>query len=95
MCCTLSDGCPSISELSGVESRRSLGGVGGWIKGSRIRGGGGLELESESESESELELESESESEELRRCQNFAKSVEDQIRLLDSIFELKIIHAGK
>jgi hypothetical protein len=35
------------------------------------------------------------ESESLRRCQNFAKSVQDQIRLLDSIFELKIIHARK
>jgi hypothetical protein len=65
MCCTLSDGCPSISELSGVESRRSPGGVGSWIKGSGIRGGGG----SESELESELELESE----ELGRCQNFAR----------------------
>jgi hypothetical protein len=65
------------------------------IEGSRIRGGGKSELESESESESELELELESESEGLRRCQNFAKSVEDRIRLLDSIFELKIIHARK
>jgi hypothetical protein len=43
------------------------------IKGSRIRGGGKSELELELE----LELESELESEELRRCQNFAKSVED------------------
>jgi hypothetical protein len=42
-----------------------------------------------------LEEESGSESEELRRCQNFAKSVESRIRLLDSIFELKIIHAGE
>jgi hypothetical protein len=52
------------------------------IKGSRIRDGG------KSESESELE--------ELRRCQkNFAKSVESRIRLLDSVFELKVIHAGE
>jgi hypothetical protein len=29
------------------------------------------------------------------KMSKFAKSVEDQIRLLDSIFELKIIHAGK
>jgi hypothetical protein len=43
MCCALSNGCPSISERSGVESRRSPGGVGSWIKGSRIRGGGGSE----------------------------------------------------
>jgi hypothetical protein len=63
MCCALSDGCPSISELSGVESRRSLGGVGSWIKGSRIRDGGGSELELELESELELELELELESE--------------------------------
>jgi hypothetical protein len=68
MCCTLSDGCPSISELGGVESRQSPGGVNNWIKDSRIRDGGELEseleleLESESESESELELELESES---------------------------------
>jgi hypothetical protein len=53
------------------------------IKGSRIRGGGKSESESESESE------------ESRRCQNFTKSVEDRIRLLDLIFELKIIHARK
>jgi hypothetical protein len=43
MCCALSDGGPSISELSGVESRRSSDGVRNWIKGSRIRGGGGSE----------------------------------------------------
>jgi len=53
------------------------------IEGLRIRGGGKSGSESESESES------------LRRCQNFVKSVEDRIRLLDSIFELKIIHARK
>jgi hypothetical protein len=51
------------------------------INDSRIRGRGESESEAESESES------------LRRCQNFAKSVESRIRLLDSIFELKIIHA--
>jgi hypothetical protein len=53
------------------------------IKGSRIKDGGKSESESESESE------------ELRRYQNLAKSVEDRIRLLDSIFELRIIHARK
>jgi len=49
------------------------------IKGSRIRDGG----------------KSESESESLQRCQNFAKSIESRIRLLDSIFELKVIYAGE
>jgi hypothetical protein len=65
------------------------------IKGSRIRGGGNLESESQSQLESESQSQLESESESLRRCQNFAKSVEDRIRLLDSIFKLKIIHARK
>jgi len=83
MCCALLDSCPHISELSGVESRWSPAELITGIKGSRIRGGGKSELESESESEL------------LQKCQNSVKSVEDQIRLLDSIFELKIIHAGE
>jgi hypothetical protein len=45
MCCALSDGSPGISELIGVESRRSPGGVESWIKITRIRGEGGSELE--------------------------------------------------
>jgi hypothetical protein len=83
MCCALSDGGPSISELSGVESRRSLGGVGSWIKGSEDQrqmwvgvgvgvgvGGGGV-----------------------AKMSKLSKSVEDRTRVLDLIFELKIIHA--
>jgi hypothetical protein len=79
MCCALSNGSPRISELGELSRDRVWAELRTEIKDSRIRDGG------KSESESELE--------ELRRCQNFAKSVESRIRLLDSIFELKIIHA--
>jgi hypothetical protein len=81
MCCALSDGGPSISELSGVESRRSPGGVGSWIKGFEdqrqrwVRVGVGVGG--------------------VAKMSKLSKSVEDRTRVLDSIFELKIIHAGE
>jgi hypothetical protein len=83
MCCALSDGGPSISELIGVESKRSPGGVGSWIKGFEdqrrrwvgvgVRVGVGVGG--------------------VARMSKLRKSVEDRTRVLDSIFELKIIHA--
>jgi hypothetical protein len=85
MCCALSDGGPSISELSGVESRRSPGGVGSWIKGSRIRRqrwvGVGVRVGVRVGG--------------VAKMSKLHKSVENRTRVLDSIFELKIIHAGK
>jgi hypothetical protein len=74
---------PCISELGRVESRRSPGEVYN-VVGIKIRG---LRSEMEAEVEAELELE------ELRRCQNFAKRSRELDQVVDSIFELKIIHA--
>jgi hypothetical protein len=46
-------------------------------------------------SEMEVEVEVESELEQLQRCQNFAKRSRESDQVVDSIFELKIIHVGE
>jgi hypothetical protein len=81
MCCALSIGSPRISGLGGVESRWSLGGVDNIVRGlrSRVRGQGQRQSRSYK-------------AEFLRRYQNFMKRSRESDQVVDSIFELKIIH---
>jgi hypothetical protein len=76
MCCALSNDSPHISDLGGAESRQSLGGGKNSSKRFEDKNRGG----------------SESESEKLRRCQMLCEEHRESDQVVDSIFELRIIH---
>jgi hypothetical protein len=77
MCCTLSNGSPHISELSGVESRRSPGG--GKNSGQRFKDqkwrciGVGIGV--------------------IAKMSKLCEECRELDQVVDLIFELKIIHA--